>query len=386
MKENIKTPAFIIDFDKIAQNIAMLSKSLKILPHTQLMYSLKTNNLPILIKYLDKRGIYIEVVSSEEYDYVESLKIDLSKVVWNGPIKSKEDIKKCIKNNTYINLDSLEEIKNYIELKNYIKKYKYGKLGIRLNITLSARQMKKLIGYSNSRFGISKKEFAEAIKLLRENDLDVDTIHVHINHNYDIINNYELLSKEINSLVKKYQLNLKYIDFGGGILRAVESIDYRQALNKIINNIDVNNIIIMVEPGAAITANSGSIVSKVISEKKINGTMYLTIDASKNYYDITNKFPNWKHYQIIRNKNDIIIKKQIICGFTCMENDRLFTIKNEEKINIGDKIIIEKVGSYSINFIPFFIKGIPNIYVKNNKKMYLCYKNKTIMELYHENN
>ena len=69
-----------------------------------------------------------------------------------------------------------------------------------------------------------------------------------------------------------------------------------------------------------------------------------------------------------------------------MENDRLFELSNEEDINIGDIIIIEKVGSYSINFIPFFIKGIPNVYINKDNKLKLIYKNKSIMELYHENN
>ena len=385
--KNIITPAFIFDLNKINNNLEKLKESLKELPKSQILYSLKTNNLPIIIETLSKKNVYIEVVSKEEYDYVESLKIDLSKVVLNGPIKSKEDIKKGIKNNSFINLDNLEEINNCIELKHLIKSTHYNKLGIRLNIDLKKDKMKDLIGYQNSRFGISKKEFDIAIKLLNDNNIKLNGIHIHINHNYNIINNYEEISKKIGLLIKKYKLELEYIDFGGGILRAVENINYKEAIEKIKNNISINNITIMIEPGAALTANSGIIISKVISKKEINNTSYITIDASKNYYDITNKYNKWNHYKIERlNKNNKIIKKQILCGFTCMENDRLFELSNEEEINIGDIIIIEKVGSYSINFIPFFIKGIPNIYINKENKLKLLYKNKTIMELYHENN
>ncbi len=384
-KEKLKTPAFIFDLDKIDNNLNKLTNALKLLPKSQMLYSLKTNNIPKIIKHLSKKGVFIEVVSREEYDYVESLNIDLSKVVFNGPCKTKDDLKQAIKNNSFINLDNLEEINNIIELKEYLKRKKYHRLGIRLNIDLPKEKMQDLIGYSSSRFGITEEEFEKALTILNQNQISLNGIHVHINHNYEIIENYEFLSKKIMNLLNKYNLELEYIDFGGGILRAVESVDYKEAIN-IIKKTIPNDILIMIEPGAALTANAGELITKVIAKKDVNSISYLTIDASKNYYDITNKFPNWNHYRIERLTNRDNKEKQIICGFTCMENDRLFTIINEKEIAIGDYIIIEKVGSYSLNFIPFFIKGLPNIYIKEKNKIHLTYKNKTITELYHETN
>ena len=66
-----------------------------------------------------------------------------------------------------------------------------------------------------------------------------------------------------------------------------------------------------------------------------------------------------------------------------------FEINNANEIDIDSYIKITKTGTYSINFIPFFIKGYPNIYIieENKKVPKLVYKNYTIMEFWkHEQN
>ena len=106
-----------------------------------------------------------------------------------------------------------------------------------------------------------------------------------------------------------------------------------------------------------------------MAEKTIDGVKYLTVDISKNYFDITNKFNGWKHFEIERKlKTRKVLETQIICGFSCMEGDRILNLKNEKELKVGDKIIFNKVGAYSIVLSPCFINGFPEIYyIQNNK-------------------
>lgn len=45
-------------------------------------------------------------------------------------------------------------------------------------------------------------------------------------------------------------------------------------------------------------------------------------------------------------------KKQVISGFTCMENDRLFELTDGPELQTGDRIVYEKVGAYTLCLAP----------------------------------
>ena len=57
--------------------------------------------------------------------------------------------------------------------------------------------------------------------------------------------------------------------------------------------------------------------------------------------------------------------KQIICGYTCMDHDRLMTIENEPELKAGNKIIYHRVGAYSMTFGGMFIRYYPDVYVQD---------------------
>ena len=66
------------------------------------------------------------------------------------------------------------------------------------------------------------------------------------------------------------------------------------------------------------------------------------------------------------NKERITMEKQVVCGFTCMENDRLFEISDKEELQVGDRIAYQKVGGYTMCLTPLFIRYFPNVYLEDN--------------------
>ena len=57
-----------------------------------------------------------------------------------------------------------------------------------------------------------------------------------------------------------------------------------------------------------------------------------------------------------------------------MEHDRLFEVKNGQTLKIGDQIIYDKVGAYTMCLTPLFIKYFPDVYVEENNKLSLVRK------------
>lgn len=67
------------------------------------------------------------------------------------------------------------------------------------------------------------------------------------------------------------------------------------------------------------------------------------------------------------------IHSQIICGFTCMESDRLCELKDELELSEGDFILIKYAGAYSMSFTPgFFIEHAPAVYTYNSGQFTMC--------------
>ena len=64
-----------------------------------------------------------------------------------------------------------------------------------------------------------------------------------------------------------------------------------------------------------------------------------------------------------------IVKTQIISGFTCMEDDRLFQLTDAPALRCGDRIIYEKVGAYTMCLSPLFISYYPDVYLEDKGRI-----------------
>lgn len=103
---------------------------------------------------MSKLGAYSEVVSRLEYDLAIKIGEDPKRIIFNGPLKSQDDINIALENESIINIDSIYEI-------DFVKEYalnnqnKQIKIGIRLNFDISQNGVSQLQeGYEVSRFGI----------------------------------------------------------------------------------------------------------------------------------------------------------------------------------------------------------------------------------------
>ena len=76
------------------------------------------------------------------------------------------------------------------------------------------------------------------------------------------------------------------------------------------------------------------------------------------------------------------IKEQIICGYTCMENDRLLAIRDNNELLVGDKLLFNKVGSYTMCLSPLFIEYFPIVYLENDKSEFICVREKWTVDEY----
>lgn len=60
----------------------------------------------------------------------------------------------------------------------------------------------------------------------------------------------------------------------------------------------------------------------------------------------------------------MFIDSQMVVGCSCLEYDKLFTLQNQPLLNVGDRILYQNVGAYTMTLSPLFIRFFPRVYLK----------------------
>lgn len=156
----MKTPYFLISESKLKDNISAFQNALTdIWPNSSLAYSVKTNSLPWLLKYLKRENVLAEVVSDEEYHLAKLCGFSDEEIVFNGPIKGKETINTALAGKAYVNIDSQNDLA-------YIKESqpKNAFIGIRVNVPTECFSESDICILSNKK----NRKIAEKNKLFAD--------------------------------------------------------------------------------------------------------------------------------------------------------------------------------------------------------------------------
>ena len=391
-----KFPYYIFDQTNIKRDLQKLKDSFQKYP-TEIGYSYKTNYILPLVKYLDNEGVFSEVVSSFEVDLVEEFGIGLDKIIFNGPVKSTESIFKVLNSGGLVNADSFDDLKliaNVI-LKN--PQLKKPRIGIRVRFNKEGFE---------SRFGITanKKNINEVKIILKELGIEfLSCVHMHYpNRSLAFFRNkVEAFSKFICEIKDLININETMLDIGGGLpsnmpLKVLESLgisdyalsDYGKILNELREKYKLTNFKFIIEPGTCLAANALHLVGNIRTINYSNKKTNVNTDISKSLLGGLSQKAIFPMEIIIsealKNKNKNLIKKPIyFSGFTCVEDD-VFGYEEEKSLylEVGDKIILYSVGSYSAVFKSPFINGDISLYIWDGYQLLLSRSSQTANDIF----
>lgn len=323
----MKTPYFVLYKDKIEKNyLTFRDLCKKYFNNFEICYSVKTNSLKNVVNTLASSGCGFEVASSKE---IELIKNHDNFTVFNGACKTENELKIAINNHFLINVDSKSEIDKISKILNR----KSLDIGIRLSM-------------EKSKFGIDSENLEQIIKYAHSKDLNVISIHLHSGTQNSLKKFSESLSVSLDFL-KKLDLDLKYIDIGGGFpdnfqLKNIglSLDDYFNEIKKLLNGF---NATIIFEPGRNLVCDTMDLITKIEVIKENFGEKYIVLDAGINILSkIT--LSNFRFVPLKKTKQK---DTYILAGPLLFSNDVLGKIKGD--FEEGDLIRVENVGAYCYN-------------------------------------
>jgi len=324
--------------------------------HSHLIcYAIKANSNLGVLSTLAKLGSGFDIVSVGELERVVAAGGDPTKVVFSGVGKTESEIRRALELNIKsFNVESESELLliNKIAGKLSVK----APISLRINPDVDAKTHPYIsTGLRDNKFGIDYKVAPDVYRIADKLEhIDVKGIDCHIGSQLtDIapfIDAIDRLLSLIDSL-KEDGINIKHLDVGGGLGVSYNDeeppmpAEYSKALMSRLKNRPELELIF--EPGRAIAANAGILLTKVEFLKHTEFKNFAIIDAAMNDLMRPTLYQAWQSIIPVcpRQGNP---KKYDLVGPICETGD--FLGKDRHLIlEEGDLLAVRSAGAYGFS-------------------------------------
>ena len=330
-----------------------------------LSYSFKTNYTPLLCKTVLELGGYAEVVSSMEYYLAKKVGFSDEKIILNGPKKDESTVESLLTGGGQVNLDSAYELEMIKRIADR-NKDKILKVALRCNFDIGDNVL--------SRFGfdVESQGFNDAFNYLKSiSNVKLTGFHCHFAGRR--LEPFTARAEKMIELIDKYYKGeVSYVSLGGGLFGKMPKslkkqfsvpvptyFDYADKIGKPIREYFKNKATlpdIFIEAGTAVVADAMYFLVKVLDIKKVRGKEIAIVSGSKYNINPTGNSANLP-IKVYNGKNAVLRTDLDFGGFTCIESDYLYK-GYTGKLAVGDYVLFENAGSYSVVLKPPFI--LPN--------------------------
>jgi len=380
------TPAYCYSYSRLKENIENLQKNFKSF-NPLFCFAVKSNTNKYLLNEISKFGFGADVVSMGELIRAISAGISPNKIVFSGVGKTAREIEYAInKKILLINAESKSEI---LQIEKIAKlKKKTINIGIRLNPNTDAKTLKEIsTGKKENKFGVNEKTFLELVNYIKNSkNLNLKCLSAHIGSQILDYKPYLKMLNVLDKVIRKSNHKFEYVDLGGGIGIDYDHNNKKLNLKKYNSYIQkflkVNSCKIIFEPGRSIIGDTAVLITNITYIKESDKKDFIILDAGMN--DLMRPALYKAEHKIIPIVKKKIKSKKIyeFVGPICETTDKFLTIKNYQKLNENDLIVIYDVGAYGMSLSSNYnLRPKPIELLIHNSKIKIINKRQKLSEL-----
>ncbi len=352
--ENIETPFYFYDMELLNKTLDIYKSYLNKYNYTA-HYALKANANPKILQIIKDKGFGADCVSGNEVALAVKSGFNPEHIVYAGVGKSDKEIKTALKSGIFsFNCESIPEIEIIDQLAGEMEKE--AKIALRINPDIDAHTHKYIsTGRKEDKFGISPWMFESVAKVLSDcKNVELIGLHFHVGSQILDLNVFKLLCHRIEEIQQWFiqrGITIKNLNLGGGL-----GIDYANPNENPITNFEeyfkiINENLIVregqrvhFEPGRALVAQSGHLISRVLYVKKGQRKKFAILDAGMN--DLIRP----ALYQANHNIENLTSKGRAmryeVVGPVCESSDKFGKNILLPQTERGDIIALHSAGAY----------------------------------------
>lgn len=346
--EKYGTPCYVYFREIIEKNFKHFQENFE-----QVNYAVKANSNVAILNILARLGAGFDIVSGGELARVLKADGDPTKIVFSGVGKQNDEIQNALEANIgCFNIESLFELDQLNTIAASL--HKTASIALRINPDIPVQTHPYIsTGLKENKFGIA---YEEALSLYQHantlSNIRIQGIACHLGSQIMSDEPYLIALKKILDLIKllaKKNISISHIDIGGGFgidYQHNKTLDIHSLSEKINKSILGSNLklTLSVEPGRAIVADSGILLTRVISLKSQTGKNFAIVDAAMNDLIRPALYDAWHDIIPVTNHNGEFQDYDIV-GPVCETGD--FFGKNRKLcIFPNDLLAITMAGAY----------------------------------------
>lgn len=346
--EGTQTPFYIYSEPEIENRVTALCECFPEQEYV-LLYAMKANANPRIIKVLAASGFGVDACSIEEIRIALLSEVPPGKIYYNSDCLTADEIGLAVKAGVNITIGSLDA------LRILAGNHPGTGISLRINSGVGAGHSAKVITNGElSKFGILPSEFKDAEAICSAAALTIEGLHSHTGSGEMDVANY-IENAGIMAEFAKSFISLKFINFGGGFgydyvtHQPYDITAIHSALNGIRDTYGLNREIrFIVEPGRYVVAGAGLLISRVCSVKQTASRKFIGLDTGYNH------FPRCFYYDAWHDIENMSAGKKMqtiydITGNLCQSGDIFARQRSLPLTNVGDLICIKDTGAYGFS-------------------------------------
>ncbi|OOS00459.1 diaminopimelate decarboxylase [Canicola haemoglobinophilus] len=287
--EQFGTPAYIYSRATLERHWHAFDQALGQHPHL-ICFAVKSNPNIAILNMMAKLGSGFDIVSQGELERVLFAGGDPSKVVFSGVAKSAQEIARGLEVGIRcFNVESADELIRINQVAGEMGKV--APISLRVNPDVDAHTHPYIsTGLKENKFGISVKQAQEVYRQASQlENIKIVGMDCHIGSQLTELQPFLDATDRLIVLMEQLKqdgITLEHLDLGGGLgvtysdEQAPHPSEYAAALLAKLK--DYPDLEIILEPGRAITANAGILVTKVEYIKSNEGRHFAIVDTGMN--------------------------------------------------------------------------------------------------------
>lgn len=387
----LQTPCYIVRAEVFDANIAAFRAAFSRAwgGETVFGYSVKTNNLPWLLRRALGHGLLAEVVSPDELAFALRCGCPPARMIYNGPQK-RDTVLDALRAGALVNLDNEAELD--LVCAAFPNAGTRVRAGLRVNFDLErACPGETTCEGVPGRFGfcLENGEFGRAVARLRDAGIALSALHLHQSSRTRSLRIFKTVARTAAEIGRTCGLDaLPVVDLGGGFFGGnyfpgkPSFPEYAETVcTELKRFYDPAKTALALEPGAAILASAMDYLTEILNVRQVRGQRIATADGSLLHINPMMR-PHPTPFTLL-DGGAPTGEAQIIGGSTCMELDRFWPRELHQLAEPGSRFLFHACGAYMSVHNSCFINAAPAVYLDEGGALRLL-RRKSLDALFNE--
>lgn len=414
------TPTHVLDMRRLKANISSMHATFA--RHSlafRILYSVKTNYLPIVLQTFKNSGSGVDVVSGPELQLAIKLSFLPNDITFNGPYKTDDELSLAVRGGIFINVDSFQEAERI----NRIAKAEQQivDIGLRVNpgeavyvsndptFNLAAQR-----SATQSKFGLSIGDGCarEAVDHISQLDrVKITGVHSHLGSQITDASAFGCALDSVIRFTKDLceHCRISRLNIGGGFgvpgirrersgalwnllaihgatipLEQKPALDFDSFLTHISSQLklhDLTRLDLYCEPGRALISDAMALLTRVAGTKRTGGVDWIILDAGLNHMPTIAM--NEDHHMHLLTGKAAPSKPFRVGGPLCYDGDVLSAQKLfPSSIEAGQLLLIQDSGAYTVSRSTNFIRPRAAVVAVDGPTIELCWRREVFEDIF----